>query len=137
MGKDFRERLKGEDILIMFNIVCMGRDFVVEQEQGCQKYADKVKRIDEEMSKNKYLNLRIAGSVFLLENTDKTRLFTFIDETYPLTEEGLEDAENTVANFYNNIMGVTDDTAIIYSNIEGEFINKRLIANATEYITLF
>lgn len=130
MGK-IEERLGARDLGLMFNLVCEGDDLKCSEEEY-----QRLKEIKSRMEGKHSVRIYIRGNVFLFEDTNRVRWFTFVDETFPLTKEGLEDAENTIATFYQKMENTQDYSPIFYSIEEGEFINRKLIANATEHIVL-
>lgn len=127
----FEERLKAQDVAIMFNIKCLDNNLKCSEDEY-----KKIQKIKEKMEGKTSIRIYIKGNVFLFEDTNRTRWFTFVDVTFPLDKSGLEDAENTIANFYQHMGNVQDYSPLFYSEVEGEFINRKLIASATEYIEL-
>lgn len=125
------ERLKAQDLAVMFNIKCADNNLKCTESE--YKRAQKIK---EKMEGKTSIRVYIRGNVFLFEDTNRTRYFTFIDVTLPLDKEGIMGAENVVASFYQHMGNVQDYSPLFYSEVEGEFINRKLIANATEYIEL-
>lgn len=125
------ERLKAQDLGLMFNIKCVGDDLKCSEEEY-----KRIKELEKIMEGKQLIRVYIRGNVFFFEDTNRVRWFTFIDETLPLTRDGLESAENIISSFYAQMRNVQDYSPIIYSPVEGEFINRKLIANATEYLEL-
>jgi len=125
------EKITAQDLELMLDIKCFGDRFKCTEEQS-----KRFKELEKLMEGKTKVRINIRGNVFLFEDTNRVRWFTFVDETFPLTKEGLEYAENVVGNFYRQMKDAQDYSPIIYSAIEGEFINRKLIANATENVYL-
>lgn len=125
------EKITAQDLGLMLDIKCFGERLKCTEEES-----KRLKKLEELMDGKTKIRIYIRGNVFLFEDTNRVRWFTFVDETFPLTKEGLEYAENVVADFYQHMGNMQDYSPMIYSAIEGEFINRKLIANATEGVYL-
>lgn len=134
MIREIRDKkITRKDIYAKYFSLCDTGDCITED------FARDIQEAKEIFSNKNKVNVLIRGNVFA-PNGD-LKYFTFVDEIYSVDKNGLEKAliaidkfnafMNPISSDENATTTILEDTQLIFfSEVEQEFVSKRIVANA-------
>lgn len=97
----------------------------IEERSITEDFAKKINEVKIQFKDKKEIEIMIRGTI--LFNQEDKKLFTFLNKTYNITKEGLEECLIDLDKFF----AFTKDKDVIYfSEIENEFVNQSRVLNA-------
>lgn len=134
MIREIRDKkITRKDIYAKYFSLCDTGDCITED------FARDIQEAKEIFSNKNKVNILIRGNVFT--PSGDLKYFTFVDEIYSVDKNGLEKAliaidkfnafMNPISSDENATTTILEDTQLIFfSEVEQEFVSKKIVANA-------